>query len=334
MKKIDLIKLINETIHETMNEVTPPGFPPALKKKLKAEYPPEKAYPAMWAIHKKMTEGDERIKEMWMAYENKNECATCGCGDPTDDHLPKVEEHEGSDDEKREVQIGKEILERCEELTLHGNDEESSSKSRDAIVKLAQELIKMHEPNSSGSDPSTKMLRTPGYARKEFQSGYSASLREDYYDGPDDDRSEFADPHGKSALRAASRSNPRNRPCPTCKRPNMLTPADVAKGYQCDQCADALEGPGMYEGDLSKTAKAIGAAGLIGMASIGSHYLGKLDKTINIGNTTYLVVPEDHGTVPYDAKVVKGPDGKIYKVWSAAYGYKTRTPTNFAYKVN
>ena len=39
------------------------------------------------------------------------------------------------------------------------------------------------------------------------------------------------DPGGKSALRASSRSNPRNLPCPTCKR----------NGYQCDSCADSLE---------------------------------------------------------------------------------------------
>lgn len=51
----------------------------------------------------------------------------------------------------------------------------------------------------------------------------------------------FADPGGNSALRAASRHNPRNLPCPTCGEPNRLTPADVRLGYQCDECADAAE---------------------------------------------------------------------------------------------
>lgn len=60
----------------------------------------------------------------------------------------------------------------------------------------------------------------------------------------DDDRTQFADPGGKSALRAASRHNPRNLPCPTCHTPNMLTPADKARGYQCDACADRAEGGG------------------------------------------------------------------------------------------
>lgn len=56
-----------------------------------------------------------------------------------------------------------------------------------------------------------------------------------------DDRREFADPGGRSALRASSRSNPRNLPCPSCGQPNRLTPKDKALGYQCDACADRDE---------------------------------------------------------------------------------------------
>lgn len=55
---------------------------------------------------------------------------------------------------------------------------------------------------------------------------------------------EFRDPGSKSALRAAHQRNPRNLPCPTCKEPNRLTPADKARGYQCDSCADRAEGSG------------------------------------------------------------------------------------------
>jgi hypothetical protein len=51
----------------------------------------------------------------------------------------------------------------------------------------------------------------------------------------------FADPGGRSALRAATASNPRNLPCPNCGAPNRLTPADRARGYQCDTCADRAE---------------------------------------------------------------------------------------------
>ncbi len=62
----------------------------------------------------------------------------------------------------------------------------------------------------------------------------------------DDDQferdTEFAHPGSNSALRAASSRNPRNLPCPTCRKPNKLTPADRARGYQCDGCADRDEG--------------------------------------------------------------------------------------------
>jgi hypothetical protein len=61
-----------------------------------------------------------------------------------------------------------------------------------------------------------------------------------YYD--DEYDCDFADPGGRSALRASSASNPRNLPCPTCGEPNRLTPVDKSKGYQCDQCADRAEG--------------------------------------------------------------------------------------------
>jgi hypothetical protein len=47
----------------------------------------------------------------------------------------------------------------------------------------------------------------------------------------------FADPGGQSALRAASPTNPRIHPCPTCGAQDRLTPKDVALGYQCDDCA-------------------------------------------------------------------------------------------------
>lgn len=63
------------------------------------------------------------------------------------------------------------------------------------------------------------------------------------YYGEDDDYfySDFADPGGRSALRAATPDNPRNLPCPTCREPNRLTRKDKIWGYQCDACADALE---------------------------------------------------------------------------------------------
>lgn len=62
-------------------------------------------------------------------------------------------------------------------------------------------------------------------------------------DYPEEDfHIDFADPGSNSALRAATPQNPRNRPCPTCGRPNLLTPADRALGYQCNACANQAEG--------------------------------------------------------------------------------------------
>lgn len=63
---------------------------------------------------------------------------------------------------------------------------------------------------------------------------------EDFFDG--DDEIDFADPGGRSALRAATPDDPRDLPCPTCCRPNKLTRRDRALGYQCDSCADQAEG--------------------------------------------------------------------------------------------
>ncbi len=56
-----------------------------------------------------------------------------------------------------------------------------------------------------------------------------------------DQEPSFADPGGNSALRAATEDNPRNLPCPSCGAPDRLTPADQARGYQCDSCAETAE---------------------------------------------------------------------------------------------
>jgi predicted RNA-binding Zn-ribbon protein involved in translation (DUF1610 family) len=65
----------------------------------------------------------------------------------------------------------------------------------------------------------------------------------EYFDDEDiynrSGRIQFANPG--SALRSASRTNPRNLPCPSCGEPDRLTPKDRALGYQCDECADRDE---------------------------------------------------------------------------------------------
>ncbi len=70
---------------------------------------------------------------------------------------------------------------------------------------------------------------------------YEDEIDDEFDPGLDDDFSMFADPGGKSALRAATADNPRDRPCGSCGAANVLTPADVALGYQCNGCADRAE---------------------------------------------------------------------------------------------
>ena len=87
------------------------------------------------------------------------------------------------------------------------------------------------------------MSKNEDVAKSVLKEVMANIIRENYNDGDYDydDRSMFADPGGKSALRAATRDNPRKYPCPTCEQPNRLTPADVRRGYQCDECADRDE---------------------------------------------------------------------------------------------
>lgn len=75
---------------------------------------------------------------------------------------------------------------------------------------------------------------------------FDSEREEDNYWRDEGDDIDFADPGGTSALRAASDTNPRNLPCPTCCAENVLTPVDVAQGYQCDSCADRDERGGEY----------------------------------------------------------------------------------------
>lgn len=81
---------------------------------------------------------------------------------------------------------------------------------------------------------------------------------EDDFDSHEVGGYDFAMPG--SALRAATATNPRNQPCPTCDWPNRLTPADVELGYQCNQCADVMERGGeidYYESPEPLTAEAL-----------------------------------------------------------------------------
>lgn len=82
MKKSELKKLIKQIVTEAiglgvaetnLQESAPPDFPPALKKKLLAQYKdvPQKAYATMWKMHNAKNEGHAKVNEMWAAWEAK-----------------------------------------------------------------------------------------------------------------------------------------------------------------------------------------------------------------------------------------------------------------------
>ena len=63
----------------------------------------------------------------------------------------------------------------------------------------------------------------------------------DIYDYADDAIRRDMFEHPGSALRQATKRNPRCIACPTCGEPNRLTLADQRLGYQCDDCANRDE---------------------------------------------------------------------------------------------
>jgi hypothetical protein len=83
MNKSQLKQLVRQIVKEAiglgvaetnLQESAPPDFPAALKKKLLSRYKdvPQKAYATMWKMHNAKNEGNQRVCEMWAAYENKS----------------------------------------------------------------------------------------------------------------------------------------------------------------------------------------------------------------------------------------------------------------------
>jgi hypothetical protein len=143
MNRAQLKQLIRESIEEVMNEFAPlgvadegrldekapPHFPRALEKKLLAQYKdtPQKAYATMWKIHNAKNEGNERVCEMWTAWENKS----VNEADEVAPEAPEGEvDHDETDlsnpEEAREVELAKKIKELANELlNMHGAEEAS-----------------------------------------------------------------------------------------------------------------------------------------------------------------------------------------------------------------
>jgi len=80
----------------------------------------------------------------------------------------------------------------------------------------------------------------------------------DDYD--DFSRVEFADPGGRSALRASSKNNPRNLPCPICGEKNRRR--DVFR--RVELFADVLSQHAAARAGHRRAGAVVGAAGLAG----------------------------------------------------------------------
>lgn len=141
MKKTELRNLVREAIEEVMKEFAPlgvadesrldekapPHFPRALEKKLLAQYKdtPQKAYATMWKIHKAKNEGNERVCEMWTAWENKK-----------DENSSSEVDHDETDlnnpEEKKEVDLAKQIKKLADQLlSMHGVEDDESEEDSD-----------------------------------------------------------------------------------------------------------------------------------------------------------------------------------------------------------
>ena len=139
---------------------------------------------------------------------------------------------------------------------------------------------------------------------------------EDSYEG-EDGYEVFADPGGRSALRAASADNPRNLPCPTCDWPNRLTPRDVELGYQCDQCADACEGMGeidYYEPPEPLTGEALEKR--IRGAFEGLYKPFAPTVSVDGAGTDYIrvtvTIRGSNASMDFSCRVPSDDDGKLY----------------------
>ncbi len=115
--------------------------------------------------------------------------------------------------------------------------------------ELNMMLVKWCSESDLAEIISTYELESEDEEEVDYDEEYEREVRDEEDDGsfgPDymydyDSECDFADPGGNSALRRAHAGNPRNLPCPCCKQPNRLTPADKARGYRCDTCADKAE---------------------------------------------------------------------------------------------
>ena len=82
----------------------------------------------------------------------------------------------------------------------------------------------------------------------------------------------------------------------------------------------------VVEGTMKNIAKiAIPSALVVGITWMADQY-DKNSPKVEIGGQQAIIVPEDHGKIPFTAMKLKDKDGNIWKVWQDKRG------STFAYK--
>lgn len=121
----------------------------------------------------------------------------------------------------------------------HDNEDAGDAEQTNAADASAFKCPGVDEPCGAWKDEAETFCESCADYDRELE--YEARMDEREYMREQGIDLDFADPGGRSALRAETPDNPRDLPCPNCGKPNRLTPADRARGYQCDECADRLE---------------------------------------------------------------------------------------------
>lgn len=182
MNKSELLSLIKESVEEVMQEFSrleekaPPGFPPALEKKLLDQYKdnPGAAYATMWEIHNAKNEGHEqanRVCELWSK-------KMFEAGDEEGDEEADVQDKEmDPSDDDFGVNYGGEGLDH-EEKDTENPEENKEVDLANQIKKLADELLAMHgvggaeeEPKEEPAEPEDDVVDDGGEGEEEIDLG-------------------------------------------------------------------------------------------------------------------------------------------------------------------
>ena len=141
-----------------------------------------------------------------------------------------------SDDRARTNQYDPEITE------MYDDEEECMTEQR--YTELANAPRNLNETEIAEMKTLREKIDRMQMAKRNYglsQGGVEPNIYEDNgMEHPDDarERAEF-----QRGINQYNKRNPQRYPCPTCKTPNALSADQKKRGYQCNACANAEEGP-------------------------------------------------------------------------------------------